>query len=107
MKIEQTGRRSAAETDREPWEPCSACDEIGMTVFYLAERLCAAFLMSGLCNRCLLAAADYCRARRKRLAHVRPGFRKEGNTIGRDWLQVGQAASYNAATVGRMGLIIG
>ena len=41
MKIEeQTGSRSAAETDREPWEPCSAREEIGMSVFYLAERLC-------------------------------------------------------------------
>jgi hypothetical protein len=81
MKIEQTARRSAAETDREPWEPCSVWEEFGMTVFYLAERLCyrAAFLMSGVCNRCLLAAADYWRARRKCLAHVRPGFREEGN----------------------------
>lgn len=54
-----------------------------MTVFYLAERLCyrAAFQMSGVCNRCLLAAADYSRARRKRLAHVRPGFREEGNEL--------------------------
>lgn len=83
MKIEQTGSRSAAEKDREPWELCSAWEEIGMTVFYLAERLCyrVAFLLSGFCNRCLLAAADYWRARRKRLAHVRPGLREEGNEL--------------------------
>jgi hypothetical protein len=80
MKIEeQTGSRSAAETDREPWEPCSAREEIGMSVFYLAERLCyrGAFLLSGACNRCLLTAGDYWRAKRERLAHVLPGLREE------------------------------
>ena len=80
MKIEeQTGSRSAAETDREPWEPCSAREEIGMSVFYLAERLCyrGAFLLSGACNRCLLTAGDYWRAKRERLTHVLPGLREE------------------------------
>jgi hypothetical protein len=82
MKLdEQTDRRSAVETDREPWELCSAREEIGITVLYLAERLCyrVAFLMSGFCNRCLLAAGDYWRARRERLAHVHRGLRDEGN----------------------------
>ena len=80
MKIEeQTGSRSAAETDREPWEPCSAREEIGTSVFYLAERLCyrGAFLLSGACKRCLLTAGDYWRAKRERLAHVRRGLREE------------------------------
>lgn len=80
MKIEeQTGSRSAAETEREPWEPCSAREEIGIAVFYLAERLCyrVAFLLGGACKRCLLAVADYWRARRERLAHVRRGLREE------------------------------
>ncbi len=41
MKIEeQTGTRSGAERDREPWEPCSVREEVGMAVFYIAERLC-------------------------------------------------------------------
>ena len=66
MKIEEpTGIRSAAETYREPWEPCSVGEEIHMAVSYLAERLCyrVAFLMGGVCKRCLLAAGDYWRAR--------------------------------------------
>jgi hypothetical protein len=44
-----------------------------MTVFYIAERLCyrVAFLLSGVCNRRLLAVADYWRAKRERLATVR------------------------------------
>ena len=82
MKIEeQTGSRSAAETEREPWEPCSAREEIGMTVFYLAERLCyrVAFLLSGVCNRHLLVVAGYWRSKKERLAHVRRGLREEGN----------------------------
>jgi hypothetical protein len=50
-----------------------------MSVFYLAERLCyrGAFLLSGACNRCLLTAGDYWRAKRERLAHVLPGLREE------------------------------
>ena len=39
-----------------------------MAVFYIAERLCyrVAFLLSGVCNRHLLAVADYWRAKRER-----------------------------------------
>ena len=37
---EQTGSPSSADTDREPWEPGSVREELGMTVFYIAERLC-------------------------------------------------------------------
>ena len=41
MKIEeQTGCSSSADAEREPWELCSESEELGMTVFYLAERLC-------------------------------------------------------------------
>ena len=41
MKIEeQTGCSSSADAEREPWELCSEWEELGMTVFYLAERLC-------------------------------------------------------------------
>ena len=82
MKIEeQTGTRSGAERDREPWEPCSVREEVGMAVFYIAERLCyrVAFLLSGVCNRHLLAVAGYWRAKKERLAHVRRGLREEGN----------------------------
>ena len=72
MKIEeQTGSRSAAETEREPWEPCSAREEIGITVFYLAERLCyrVAFLLSG------AAAAKSC-------AWVRSARNSSGPRVG-------------------------
>jgi hypothetical protein len=77
----QTGSPSSADTDREPWEPRSVREEVGMTVFYIAERLCyrVAFLLSGVCNRSLLGAADYWRARRERLVHHRRGLREEEN----------------------------
>ena len=80
MNIEgQTGALSSAERDREPWEPCSMREEVGMTVFYIAERLCyrVACLLSG--NRHLLAVAEYWRAKKERLAPVRRGLREEGN----------------------------
>ena len=50
---EQTGKRSAADMDRKPWEPRSVREEVGMTVFYVSERLCyrVAFLLTGVCNR--------------------------------------------------------
>ena len=78
---EQTGKRSAADMDREPWEPRSVREEVGMIVFYVAERLCyrVAFLLPGVCNRRLLEAADYWRARRQRLAYVRRGWLDEEN----------------------------
>ena len=78
---EQTGSPSSADTDREPWEPGSVREELGMTVFYIAERLCyrVAFLLSGVCNRRLLEAGDYWRARRERLVHLRRGLREEEN----------------------------
>jgi hypothetical protein len=52
-----------------------------MAVFYIAERLCyrVAFLLSGVCNRHLLAVAGYWRAKKERLAHVRRGLREEVN----------------------------
>ena len=80
MKIEeQTGIRSAAETYREPWEPCSVREEIGMAVSYLGERLCyrVSFLLGGICKRCLLAAGDYWRAKGEGLGHVRRGLRED------------------------------
>jgi hypothetical protein len=56
-------------------------EEVGIAVFYIAERLCyrVAFLLSGVCNRHLLAVADYWRAKKERLAHVCRGLREEGN----------------------------
>jgi hypothetical protein len=94
MKIEgQTGARSGAERDREPWEPCSIREEVGITVFYIAERLCyrVAFLLCGVCNQRLLAVADYWQAKRERLAPVRRGLREEGNSA----LLAGQKARSN------------
>ena len=78
---EQAGSPSSADTDREPWEPRSVREEVGMTVFYIAERLCyrVAFLLSGVCNRRLLEAGDYWWARRERLVHLRRGLREEEN----------------------------
>jgi hypothetical protein len=75
------GQRSAADMDREPWEPRSVREEVGMTVFYIAERLCyrVAFLLTGSCIRRFLEAADYWRARRQRLACDRRGWRDEEN----------------------------
>ena len=76
---EQTGSPSTAARNHEPWEPCTLRDEIGISVFYLAERFCyrVAFLLSGVCNRRVLDAADYWRARRERLAHVRRGLQED------------------------------
>ena len=76
---EQTGSPSTADADREPWEPCTLREEVGMTVFYIAERFCyrISFLLRGVCNRRVLDAADYWRARRKRSGHVRHGLRED------------------------------
>jgi hypothetical protein len=64
--------------------PRTLHDEIGMSLFYLAERLCyrVAFLLSGACNRRVLDAADYSRAGKERLANFRRGLREDGPPSG-------------------------
>jgi hypothetical protein len=103
MKIEeQTGIRSAAETYREPWEPCSVREEIGMAVSYLGERLCyrVSFLLGGICKRCLLAAGDYWRAKGEGLGHVRRGLREDNwgiSNVGKSHRTVVRKRSHRVA----------
>jgi hypothetical protein len=80
----KTGSPSTADADGESWEPCTLREEIGTTAFYVAERVCyrVALLLSGVCNRRVLDAADYWRARRERSGQVRHGLREDGPPSG-------------------------